>query len=426
MRRTVLAERKLAKYLSKNPSSVPLEPEPGRLFSNAVVIPAMAEREWLPATLESLAGNPPDILARTMILAVINAHTESPESVLENNRLLLEELRAGKHRFGVLSLFWMDACSRPELLLSPKGGVGAARKLGMDAALRFLEFKRDPEPLLFCLDADTLTEPGYLGAAEDFFRANPQRPGAVFPFRHSHGGGPEETRAAELYELHMRLHAARLRAAGSPWAWHALGSAIVCRAAAYAAAGGMKVKNCGEDFYFLQALGKTGPVGEIPGPPARPAARLSDRTPIGTGQKIREIMRDGDLRVSGPAVFETLKILLDTASAAPERLASLPETLDGLGLPEAAAFLRESEFSPAWERIAANTPHDRGSLLRAFHTWFDALATLRMTHCLEAKNPARYPRLGVVEAAGIFLRGFPDADVSGEIRRGAAAALNSY
>jgi len=47
-----------------------------------------------------------------------------------------------------------------------------------------------------------------------------------------------------------------LQQAGSPYAYHTIGSAFACRAEAYIAAGGMNRRHAAEDFYFLQQLAK--------------------------------------------------------------------------------------------------------------------------------------------------------------------------
>ncbi|WP_158516110.1 hypothetical protein [Syntrophotalea acetylenivorans] len=64
-------------------------------FSMAVVVPALAESNNLPATLYSLAANPAEHLANTLILLVINQRPDSTAEEKEDNCHTLRELAAG-------------------------------------------------------------------------------------------------------------------------------------------------------------------------------------------------------------------------------------------------------------------------------------------------------------------------------------------
>ena len=66
-------------------------------------------------------------------------------------------------------LFWIDATSKKKQI-SKKGGVGEARKIGMDSCLQVLGEESLNEKLFFCLDADTLVSENYLSAAYKYFQ----------------------------------------------------------------------------------------------------------------------------------------------------------------------------------------------------------------------------------------------------------------
>ncbi|MBN2641395.1 MAG: glycosyltransferase family 2 protein, partial [Victivallales bacterium] len=140
----------LEKYLRRNPLRLPLTPKAQRTFTHAVVIPACAERKFLPQTLESLAACELDNESDVAVIVVVNNHSGASVEVRTDNQDTLKYLSDCSLR---LNLFYIDAASAGNEI-SQKGGVGEARKLGMDCALRLLEPVESA--LMFCLDADTV------------------------------------------------------------------------------------------------------------------------------------------------------------------------------------------------------------------------------------------------------------------------------
>ena len=386
--------RNFQKYLSRIKRLSAIEPAPCRLFHHAVVIPALAEADNLPDTLAVLAVNNHAVLSETMVLVVVNNSTETCADKVKDNQLLLSGLRNGGQRFcgGLVpgeSLFWINASS-PGLEISDKGGVGEARKLGMDAVLPHLDFAARPvSPLIFCLDADTLVEPGYLSSAIDFFNCHPELAGAVFRFRHQDSNDSDESAAIARYELFMRYYTIALRLVGSPYAYYSLGSATVCTAEAYVRAGGMRERNGGEDFYFMQALQKTGGTGQINTSCVFPSSRPSDRVPFGTGPRIRDIMQGKSLKFYHPAIFFELKKLYAAIGAihSPQDFYRLPELVEEVLSPDAALFFKNNAFDKAWPDIFRHNRAFRERLAQAFNTWFDAFATLKFIHFCENNFP---------------------------------------
>jgi len=380
--------KEIGKYASKMKCQR-LEPnEPLKTYRRAIVIPACAELNFLPATLASMEENPEKLLNETLTIVIVNNSKESQDEKKSQNSQMLEEFRKGNHPD---NFFWIDMAS-PGKEIDAKGGVGTARKAGMDTALNYLEKSNDS--LIFSLDADTLVEENYIASGIDYFRDNPSSPAAVFSFIHQKHEDDATDRAITLYESFIRDYTERLKAAGSPYAYHVLGSAIVCRANSYIRCGGMRERNGGEDFYFLQALRKLGEIGEITSSTVHPSARPSDRVPFGTGPKVREIAKEGKLEFYNPAIFEilhsflkhindlTLEEMLDTERLVPS---SMPE--------EIREFLTENGFKHAWENIIKNTPHEKRRLIDAFNWWFDAFRTLKFVHYCENGFSGRYRRI---------------------------------
>lgn len=366
--------------MRRNPQRLPLTPEVHRTFTHAVVIPACAEREFLPRTLESLVACELANGLDVAVIVVVNNHSGASAEVRADNQDTLKYLSGCGLQ---LNLFYIDAAS-PGCEISLKGGVGEARKLGMDCALRLLEPVESA--LMFCLDADTVVEGNYFNAALAFFCAEPESPAGVLSFHHQAGSSPAHEAAVRQYEHYMDSYVAGLKYAGSPYAYHAIGSAIVCRAGAYVSCGGMKVRNGGEDFYFLQSLRKLGVIGEISASTVHPSARDSDRVSFGTGPRIKRIIGGDPIKFYDPAVFVELKRILELVETLPEGgFIRLPELFDELS-GHAAAFMREHGFAEAWSRIYRNTPTRPGFMARAFHTWFDAFRTLKFIHFCEDKR----------------------------------------
>ena len=231
--------------------------------------------------------------------------------------------------------------------------------------------------------------PDYLGAIHAFFGA-PGRWGAVLDYAHPVEGASPETRAILAYELYLRYHAMGLRHAGSPYAFHSIGSTMACTARAYAQAGGMNRRAVAEDFYFLQALAKTGPVGPLRGTVVRPSARRSTRTPFGTGRQVARFAagEEAAYLFYDPDCYEVLRRwLVAVAGGLDAGSAALLEKARGIDE-------QLERFLALWAKLEANAANG-AQLLAQFHRWFDGLRSLRLIHHL--RDHGR-PRVGAFEA----------------------------
>ncbi len=353
----------------------------GKAFAGAVVIPVLAEGEHLFATLGSIAANPPRLLERFLVLVVVNHRQDCAAADKADNLATLARLAGGDPGLAGLQLGWVDAASPGLELPAGQGGVGMARRIGFDLALPHLAH-RGPEPLLVSLDGDTLVDADYLPALVDHFARHPAG-GAVLPFCHQPAGSAPLQAAIERYELFLRHYVLGLELAGSPYAYHTVGSALACRAGAYAASGGMNRRTAGEDFYFLQQLTKTCGVSRLTGTTVAPSARPSRRVPFGTGPSVARLLAgEADAVLFYPVeCFRLLGAWLE--------LVRTNGALDGNSLCDKALrisghlgeFLDHADFARVWNRLRGNHP-EPAALHRAFHGWFDALKTLRLVHHL--------------------------------------------
>jgi hypothetical protein len=360
----------------------------GSGFAGAVVIPSLAEVANLPATLLSLAANPPDLLRDFLVMVVVNHRPDASPEDKADNRATLELLKAGDPRWTGLNLAWVDAASAGLELPSKGGGVGLARRIGMDLALNRLDTSSS-DPLLICLDGDTLVHSDYLPAITRHFR-HCRTGAAAIPYQHQRGGSPRAERLIARYELFLRGYILGLELAGSPYAFHSVGSAMACRASAYCKIGGMNSRMAGEDFYFLQQLSRVAGVEQMQGTVVRPSPRPSHRVPFGTGRSVQRMEEGGEaeLLFYRPECFRILTEWLRLVDSGSEYDGS---TLQGAAVgisPDLAKYLELNRFVAVWDRLRRNHP-GRGPLLRAFHGWFDGLKTMKLVHHL---SDGPYPR----------------------------------
>ena len=282
---------------------------------------------------------------------------------------------------------------RTAVPIPTRQGVGLARRIGADVALRYIEDGRVEMPIVFCTDADAALPAGYFDA--------PGGAGAawVYPFEHV-SDAPGLRQAGLGYELSLRYYVNRLARAGSPYAFHTVGSCLAIDARAYAMVRGFPRRNAAEDFYMLNKLAKVGPIRRLAGPVVLLEARMSHRVPFGTGPALAAAPDDlASRRDYAPETFDLLGALLDAASGGarttwPE---PLPELLDAIGY---------ARFRPV------RRDGSRGDL-RAFHTWFDGFRTMKFVHAARRRAPdvplvdslgSLYPELDGPEAWNEALR----------------------
>ncbi len=332
------------------------------------------------------------MLNRFLILVVVNNRADADDADIADNLESVALLPKWKQQYGLQNLFWVDAASAGrELPL--RQGVGLARKIGMDLTLRHLDYS-GKDPVLVCLDADTLVQPDYLPALVRHFD-DAAAGGASIPYRHRPAATPAGRAAIERYELFLRAYVLGLERAASPYAFHTIGSAMACRASAYIAAGGMNRRMAGEDFYFLQQIFKTAGVATLSGTTVYPSPRSSHRVPFGTGRAVGDMLVQGGklLLFYQPVVFE---IVGDWLAYVTENHKADAATLLNGALrisPVLHEFLEQAGFGASWDNLKNNC-RDSTRLLPAFHGWFDAFRTMRLIHQLSD----RYPRIGPEEA----------------------------
>lgn len=373
-------------------------------IDQVVVIPALAEKEALFETLHRLSANQPSELGRTLVICVINNRDEGiadPEDI-ENNRqtmMLLRPLihgdmnalsssfdKAGQLSRQIISsglkLACLDASSRGMEMPEKGGGVGLARKLGLDRALSLFDYENPVKKLLFNLDADAWVEPHYLSAVRHFFETE-KVSAAVVSYSHR----PEQDSALQAaiccYEIFLRYYVLGLGFAGSPYAFHTIGSTMICTPESYVAVRGMNRREAAEDFYFLDKLAKWGPVARIHTTTVYPSGRPSRRVPFGTGRRMIRFLegRRNEYLLYDPEVFRILKHWLETMAGGGRQEAQAILAVAARIHPLLRSFLELNRFQEVWPRIRRNH-REPDALVRQFHVWFDGFKTMKLIHYL--------------------------------------------
>jgi glycosyltransferase involved in cell wall biosynthesis len=303
-------------YLSKYTCDFFIAPETFMPFDLAIVVPCYNEPE-IGQTIHSLFKSDSEGI-ETAVVVVVNSTTNSPQTVIDQNQNTVSELNLlAKESVAGKQLFVLDAGSFP----SKHGGVGWARKIGMDWAVAQYNHFGCNEGIIVSLDADSLVEKNYLAAICSYFNANPKKIAATIFFEHHFSISCQlaeiEGQAVIMYELYMRYYRNALLQTGFPHAMYTVGSCFAVKADAYIAQGGMNRRKAGEDFYFLHKLSMLGEIGEINTTTVYPSARMSDRVPFGTGPAIRNYC-EGDRSIETTYPLEAFLKLKPFFARVPE------------------------------------------------------------------------------------------------------------
>lgn len=429
-----------------------------RPFGHVLTIPAYGEGQELRDALASIPAGP---LGDVLTVLVVNGRADSPRSMQDANLATLEELRAAsgcgvpiapnavvhEHPRGALLL--VDRAT-PGRELPPRHGVGLARKIAADIALALWSEGRVASPWIHCTDADVALPMDYFEAANrgasklpdgssapdasmvlaaSSSLGTPDAPEAalLYPFRHV-----DATREALEYEISLRYYVTGLRFAGSPYAFHTIGSTVAIHANAYARVRGFPKRLAAEDFYLLNKLAKVGAIRSLDGEPIRLSARSSSRTPFGTGRAI-ERAREGErdlapLCVYHPEVFcyvgawlQTLRALAEAGEAAdPADL--LAKQIGSWPAADPDRLRAHLEACGGWEAARIGVKRCRTPATRAKHLdgGFDAFRTLKLIHALRAGGLASIPLRDALSQA-TFVTARDDAPLE-EVREQLAAA----
>lgn len=348
-----------------------------------VVIPAYHEDQLL-TTLESLDQNKIGN-KKVIVLVVLNYPVKLGEKWAEFHHVQYEILNKSKKFYKSFELQVIQAFDLPE----KRTGVGAARKIGMDQALKIFA-DSGSDGIIMCLDGDCTVSQDYLRTCTAYF-ADHKCNTLVVPFEHPTNNLDLLLREGILaYELHLRYYKNALKWTGFPYAYHTVGSSMGVRASVYGKLGGMNRRRAGEDFYFLNKCFAYGGVIEMSGATVYPSARVSDRVPFGTGRAQEEWMKNK--RYKNTYHFDCwrdLKLVfmgIDTLNQQYE-LQNVPEYV--------LSFFQEINFVERIHQIQSGS-NNPGSFIKNFYHWFDGFLVMKFLNYL---RDSVHGEMDVVEAA---------------------------
>jgi hypothetical protein len=238
-----------------------------------------------------------------------------------------------------------------------------------------------PRKIICNLDADTLVQNNYLAAVKKCFAGKAKA--AVVAYEHQEPLIDEERAAIYCYEIFLRYWILGLKYARSPYAFHSIGSTMICSTDAYLDVRGMNRREAGEDFYFLNKLKKIGNISYIKNTRVFPSARASQRVPFGTGKRIQRFLNheQEEYLLYDPQIFE---ILAQWLRVMEKSFQCNEDDIIGQAVlihPLLTSFLNDCRFLKAWKNIRRNVK--KGDSLRChLHCWFDGFQTLKLINYL--------------------------------------------
>lgn len=371
----------VATYLARwaEPAAA-LAPSLTRNYAYSVVIPSCGEQDLLPDCIRSLAVAAP--AGGVLAILVLNEGRHALSAYLNSNRLTREHWKVPNGTSG----YWVAASERLHLLFVDagilRGGVGEARKLGCDLALRYWHQDRIESPWISTTDGDARVDAEYFAIAplEPTTGLGEQVVGLWRDYAHQLGGPSDP--ALAWYECFLRYHELGLASAGSPYAYPALGSTLAIEATAYARVRGFPKREAGEDFYMLDKLAKIGKIARAPGCLSL-IDRPSQRVPFGTGASTTTIERtlaeSGSYLWYDPRTYRLLRSWLEAWDRIAEhrRLDRWQAEIESH--PGLIDFSKTRDFAVRIEQ-AIRSRKTVVSLRRHLHTDFDGLETLKLCH----------------------------------------------
>lgn len=376
-----------------------------RRFKHLIVVPAYREAADFLARLKVLAARN----TGTLVVLVINQPEGDTDT--EINNALLKAAGGSGHpewQSGHLSLrSWPnDSCLLlvdrfNELRRVPdKQGVGLARKVGCDIAAALRNKGQVTARYIHNTDADAILPADYLLQNQQQADAS----ALLYPFRHT----TADTRlgeASKAYEDSLHYYVSGLKWAGSPYAFHTIGSCIAISLHHYCLARGFPKRAGGEDFYLLNKLAKLGAVIGTKGAAIELQARESTRVPFGTGPAVARILAlnsPTDFRTYNPQVFVELKSLLTYLI----QLSQHPGDDEGwlASLPPAIGKACRSLGVEQLLRHLAMQADTESQYRKHTHDWFDGFRTLKFVHYMqEHHHPPVALNQALAEAKGLLV-----------------------
>lgn len=255
-------------------------------------------------------------------------------------------------------------------------GVGLARKIANDCAAKLIHDKLIDSPILFNTDADACLPSQYFNQIQ----YKNSTAAWLYPFEH------EASAAAQQYQKSLQHYVEGLAYAGSPYAFHTIGSTFALNAKHYVHARGFPKKNAGEDFYLLNKLAKLGTIEQLKAAKITLSARHSHRVPFGTGIKVKNMEQseqpDKQALFYHPLCFEYLRAFLLFTNS-PDAMGIKPADITSF-LASYPASLETELLEDLLVRFAPTATQQQGR--KQFFESFDGFQHLKFIHYLRDQH----------------------------------------
>ena len=192
--------------------------------------------------------------------------------------------------------------------------------------------------------------------------------------------------AIQHYDYYLNNHVYNLKRIGSPYAFHTIGSTIAINADFYAKVRGFPKLAAGEDFYILNKLAKIGVIKTLRGAPIILSARISNRTPFGTGQALNTLLenklKSKKYNPYPKESYDLLKILLDIFN---NHDLNLELHLKNKLTPNQYKLVWGILIDLGVEKWLKNCPKNltQSQITMQYHSWLDGLKTVRFIKLLK-------------------------------------------
>jgi hypothetical protein len=386
-------------YLAKHSGREDLIPEePEKELKYIVVIPAYLETRLEDSLVSLFEADAPS--SPVEILIIINwPENESPEN-LELNSRVIDSVSTwiSEHSSPLMRFHLFIAADIP----IKKSGVGFARKLGMDEAVRRFIRAGQENGIIISFDADSRCDINFFKSIEEHFDKNPGTEACSIYFEHPLTGNefPERVYWAILqYELHMRYYLHAMRHTGFPNAYYTVGSSFAVRVSGYCRQGGMNTRKAGEDFYFLQKFADLGCLSELNSTRVIPSPRPSLRVPFGTGKSVHNLLNSNlTLTTYDPGVFFIMKQFFSEVPGFFDLLAAGNNPVETIREKCLYKYLSETDLTGTLSEIYTNSG-SREAFIKRFFRYFNMFRILKFVKYAGYT----YPEIPVGIAARTFM-----------------------
>jgi len=365
---------KINKYFKKNSENLSYfnkHTVKRKYYNYFIIIPVYNEYDYILDTLESINNNPTTCLKNLLVILVINNSVTDNKKIVNNNSRTHQLINHQEYKYEKLVI---DFYSEGNQLTEKHAGVGSARKIGMDYALKL----STPQSLFFSLDADTIISNKYLKTIQEKFKGSKMH-ACVINFKHQKSSDSIIEEGVRSYEKKIKSIAQKISNTGSPYGYVSMGSAIVCTALAYISIGGMSKKKATEDFYFLQALAKYSKIYRINEILVFPSSRCEQRVYLGTGYRLNEFQKNKTFRELDYSVsaYQNLRhIIVITQKMWGQDYNLVYNKIKIVSNKKTADFLVQNNFKNVWIQFCKETKNQKQFML-FFNQWFDALKTIK-------------------------------------------------